>query len=74
MAYNRLPIITINMNDSAARIDSEEAAIGRPTATAHRLVEASVSENTRRAYAGALQRLDALARRRRSRCGRGAGG
>ena len=39
--------------------DPEEAAIGRPTPTAHRLVEASVSPNTRRAYAGALRRLDA---------------
>ena len=32
--------------------------IGRPTAPARRLVEASVSPNTRRAYAGALRRLD----------------
>ena len=32
---------------------------GRPTQTARRLVEASVSPNTRRAYAGALRRLDA---------------
>ena len=47
------------MNDSPARIDPDEAAIGRPTQTARRLVEASVSENTRRAYAGALRRLDA---------------
>ena len=31
----------------------------RPTATARRLVNASVSENTRRAYAGALRLLDA---------------
>ena len=38
------------MNDWPARIDSEEAAIGRPTPTARRLVEASVSLNTRRAY------------------------
>ena len=37
------------MNDSPARIDPEEAAIGRPTPTARRLVEASVSPNTRRA-------------------------
>ena len=51
-------MLCINMNDSPARIDPEEAAIGRPTATARRLVEASVSENTRRAYAGALRRLD----------------
>ena len=47
------------MNDSPVRIDPEEAAIGRPAATARRLVEASVSPNTRRAYAGALRRLDA---------------
>ena len=47
------------MNASLARIDPEEAAIGRPTQTARRLVEASVSPNTRRAYAGALRRLDA---------------
>ncbi len=47
------------MNDSPARIDPAEAVIGRPTPTARRLVEASVSPNTRRAYAGALRRLDA---------------
>ena len=47
------------MNNSPARIDPEEAAIERPTQTALRLVEASVSPNTRRAYAGALRRLDA---------------
>ena len=47
------------MNDWPARIDPEEAAIGRPATTARRLVEASVSSNTRRAYAGALRRLDA---------------
>ena len=46
------------MNESPARIDPVEATIGRPTATARRLVEASVSANTRRAYAGALRRLD----------------
>ena len=51
--------VTVNMNDSPARIDPEEAAIERPTQTALRLVEASVSPNTRRAYAGALRRLDA---------------
>ena len=49
----------LNMNDSPARIDPEEAAIERPTQTARHLVEASVSPNTRRAYAGALRRLDA---------------
>ena len=47
------------MNDSLARIAPDETAIGRPPATARRLVEASVSPNTRRAYAGALRRLDA---------------
>ena len=47
------------MNDWPARTDPEEAALGRPTQTARRLVEASVSPNTRRAYAGALRRLDA---------------
>ena len=47
------------MNDSPARIDPEEAAIGPAATTARRLVEASVSPNTRRAYAGALRRLDA---------------
>ena len=48
-----------NMNDSPARTDPEEAEIGRPTQTGRRLVEASVSPNTRRAYAGALRGLDA---------------
>ena len=58
-------MITLNMNASPARTDPEEDAIGRPTATARRLVDASVSANTRRAYAGALVRLDAwLASRR----------
>ena len=47
-----------------ARTDPGEAAIGRPTATARRLVDASVSPNTRRAYAGALRRLDAWLDRR----------
>ena len=47
------------MKDSPARIAPAEAAIGPPTPTARRLVEASVSENTRQAYAGALRRLDA---------------
>ena len=35
-----------------------ETAIGPPGATAHRLVNASLSDNTRRAYAGALTWLD----------------
>ena len=50
--------IAVLVKDSPARIDPEETAIGRPTATARRLVEASVSPNTRRAYAGALGQLD----------------
>ena len=47
------------VNDLPTRIDPDETAFGRPTATARRLVEASVSPNTRRAYAGALRHLDA---------------
>ena len=45
--------------DSLAQIAPAGTAVGRPTATARRLVDASVSTNTRRAYAGALSRLDA---------------
>ena len=56
---NRLLPRAVNMNDSPAWTDPEEAALGRPTQTARGLVEASVSPNTRRAYAGALRRLDA---------------
>ena len=47
------------VTDSLAAIVPAPAAIGRPTATARRLVNASVSDNTRRAYAGALGQLDA---------------
>ena len=46
------------MTDSLVEIVSAETTIGRPTATARRLVNASVSDNTRRAYAGALGQLD----------------
>ena len=45
--------------DSLAQIAPADTAIGRPSATARRLVDASVSANTRRAYAGALGQLDA---------------
>ena len=45
--------------DSLAQIAPAETATGRPSATARRLVDASVSANTRRAYAGAMRRLDA---------------
>ena len=47
------------MTDSLVAIVSAETALGRPTATARRLVDASISANTRRGYAGALRRLDA---------------
>ena len=47
------------MADSLAAIVPSETTIGRPTATTRRLVNASVSDNTRRAYAGALSQLDA---------------
>ena len=62
---NTLPISARNMNDSPAS-DPEEAAIGRPAATARRLVEASVSPNTPRAYAGAAPSARRLARRPRA--------
>ena len=47
------------VKNSLAVIAPSETAIGRPTATARRLVDASISTNTRRAYAGALGQLDA---------------
>ena len=47
------------MNDSLAQIAPAATAIGPPSQTARRLVAASVSTNTRRAYADALRRLDA---------------
>ena len=47
------------MIDSLAQIAPADTAIGPPTATARRLVDASVSANTRRGYAGALSQLDA---------------
>ena len=54
--------LTIMVKDSLAQIAQiapTETALGRPTATARRLVDASVSANTRSAYAGALGQLDA---------------
>ena len=59
LALESLPISPVMSKDSLARIDSTETAIGPPSATARRLVDASVSINTRRAYAGALGQLDA---------------
>ena len=47
------------VKDSLAQIAPSETALGPPSTTARRLVNASVSDNTRRAYAGALRRLDA---------------
>ncbi len=47
------------VKDSLVEVAPAETAIGRPTATARRLVNASLSDNTRRAYAGALGQLDA---------------
>ena len=47
------------VTDSLAAIMPAPAAIDGPTATARRLVNASVSDNTRRAVAGALGQLDA---------------
>ena len=49
------------MTDSLARTADADAALERPSSTARRLVEASITitPNTRRTYAGALRRLDA---------------
>ena len=47
------------VKDSLIEVAPAETAIGRPTATARRLVNASLSDNTRRTYAGALGQLDA---------------
>ena len=52
-------MLCIMVKDSLAQIAPAETAISRPTATARKLVEASISPNTRRAYAGALGQLDA---------------
>ena len=47
------------MTHSLAPTGSAAAALERPTPTARRLAEASLSPNTRRAYSGALRRLNA---------------
>ena len=57
-ALESLPISTVMGKDSLAQIAPADTAIGPPSAPARRLVDASVSDNTRRAYAGALRRLD----------------
>ena len=46
------------MNHDSLVDGASSTSIDRPTATARRLVESSVSPNTRRAYAGALRQLD----------------
>ena len=52
--------LPINMNDSLAQIAPAKTAIGRPGATARRLVAASLSANTRCAYVGGHGRLDGV--------------
>ena len=52
-------ILTIMGKDSLAQFGPADTAISPPTATARRLVDASLSANTRRAYAGALGQFDA---------------
>ena len=47
------------MKDSLARMAPSETTIGPPSTTARHLVNASLSDNTRRAYARALGQLDA---------------
>ena len=57
-----MPVIRVSnptVTDSLARTVAAIGAVERTTATARRLVNASVSDNTRRAYAGALGQLDA---------------
>ena len=44
--------------DTLAAIASVATAVGSPTATARRLGNASLSDNTRRAYACAVRRLE----------------
>ena len=49
----------VKMDTSLAPTRPAAAELERPTPTARRLAEASISPNTRRAYSGALRRLDA---------------
>ena len=51
--------MTETQDPRAPMITPAATAVGHPPATARRLAEASLSPNTRRAYAGALRRLDA---------------
>ena len=47
------------MDTTLAPTRPAAAELERSAATARRLAEASISPNTRRAYSGALRRLDA---------------
>ena len=58
------------MADSLAAVVAAETAIGRPTATARRLVDASVSTNTSRTYWAAARICSGVVRRGRARSGR----
>ena len=57
------------MEDSLAVVAPSETSIGPPSTTARRLIDPSVSANTHRAYAGALD-ADARSTVRASRHGR----
>ena len=58
-SFLSFPISPVMVKAALARIAPAATAIGPPSPTAHRLVNASVGDNTRRAYAGALRRLAA---------------
>ena len=65
MTLAQAPCTALIGRDSLARITPAETASGQPITTARRLVEVSVSPNTRRAYLAALHaatrgRLDAV--------------
>ena len=65
MTLAQAPCTALIGRDSLARITPAETASGPPITTARRLVEVSVSPNTRRAYLAALHaatlgRLDAV--------------
>ena len=53
------PRVSVMVKASLAVIAPSETAIGHSSVTARRLVNASLSDNTGRAYAGALGKLDA---------------
>ncbi len=67
----------VDRTSAVVKMDSpappRPAALDRPTPTARRLAEASLSPNTRRAYSGALRRLDACSMAAGSRTRRATG-